>query len=123
MAAGPFGHHVSDDDAVVIWGERGVPTGGVGEVEAVHPGVAGEDHVGEEADGPGLRDTVDDLRPRCASASYEPGNPASSRHTARADPVQLGTQLLGPEMLAFLDLECGQRVYAWLAGLLAGLGE
>lgn len=40
-----------------------------------------------------------------------------------ADPVQLGTQFLGPEMLAFLDLERGQRVYPWLAGLLAGLGE
>ena len=37
VAAGPLGHDVGDDDAVVVGGEYQVLTGGPGEVQAVHP--------------------------------------------------------------------------------------
>ena len=46
MAAGPLGHDVCDDDAVVVGGEHRVSTRCPSEVQAVHPRVASEDHIG-----------------------------------------------------------------------------
>jgi hypothetical protein len=42
VAAGPLGHNVGDDDTVVVGGVHRVLTGCPGEVQAVHPRVAGE---------------------------------------------------------------------------------
>jgi hypothetical protein len=49
VASGPLGHNVCDDDAVVVGSVHRVLTGCPSEVQAVHPGVASEDHIGDVA--------------------------------------------------------------------------
>jgi len=122
VAAGPLGHNVCDDDAVVVGREHRVLTRCSSEVQAVHPRVAREDHIGDVTEGPGFRDTVDDFGAWPASAAHEAGNPAASSRPAGANAMQLGAQLLRPEVLPLVDLERGQRVDGGLAGLLPGLG-
>jgi hypothetical protein len=90
VAAGPLGHNVCDDDAVVVNGEHRVSTGCPGEVHPVHPRVASEDHIRYVTDGPYLRKAVDDFRVRQASAAYDARNPAAGLGRARADATQLG---------------------------------
>jgi hypothetical protein len=60
---------ICDNDPVVVGGEHRVLAGCPSEVEAVHPRVASEDHIGDVTERPCLRSTVDDLHPRQASAA------------------------------------------------------
>jgi hypothetical protein len=48
---------------------------------------------------------------------------AAALSRAGADATQLGAQLLGPQVLALLDLQGGQRVDQGLPVLLPGLGR
>src|SRR5919199_4792125 len=41
----PVRDHLGDDSPVVVGGQHEVSSGGPGQVDTVHPGVAGEDHV------------------------------------------------------------------------------
>ena len=49
MPAGPFGEDVGEDPAVMLGGQLGFDAGGPGDVDAVHPDVAGESHVEQVA--------------------------------------------------------------------------
>ena len=64
VPSGPLSHDVCDDDAVVVGGEYRGSTRRPGEVQAVHPRVASEDHIGHVSERPFLRYTVDDFCPR-----------------------------------------------------------
>jgi hypothetical protein len=123
MAAGPLGHNVCDQNAVVIGGEHRLSTRRTSEIQAVHPRVASLDHIGYVTDGPCFRYIVNDLGSRQASTAYEARKPSASPRPAGPDPMQLGAQLLRREVLALIDLECGQRVDARLSGLLPGPGR
>ena len=95
----PLADHVVDDDAVVVGGEGHLAAGRPGEVDAVHPRVAGEDDVGDEADRPGLLDTVDHLTlgqgPRLGGS---PGRAVgSSRPSARPGACRRRARRAGAE--------------------------
>src|SRR2546423_1775747 len=52
MSSRPFGYDVRDDATVVVAGQLHVPSGGDGDVESVHPRVAGIHDVEQVADRP-----------------------------------------------------------------------
>ena len=59
VTVGPLGDDIGDDHAVMIGGQTQRDPGGPGDVEAVHPRVAGQDDVDEVAEGPRLLGAVD----------------------------------------------------------------
>jgi hypothetical protein len=118
MAAGPLGHNVCDQNAVVVGGEHRLSIRRASEVQPVHPRIASKDHIGEVTDGPFFRYAVDDLCPRQTYPAYEAGNSAASLGTTRAGPMQLGAQLFRAKVLPLPYLDRGQRIYARLPGLL-----
>src|SRR5215510_8170816 len=54
VSLGPLGDDVGDQHAVVLRREPGRPAGGAADVDAVHPGVAGQDNVDGVAERPSL---------------------------------------------------------------------
>src|SRR5664279_1868837 len=61
VALRPLVDDVVNENAVVLGGQYVGCAGGAGDVDAVHPGIAGEDDVDEIADRPVLLAAVDHL--------------------------------------------------------------
>ena len=75
---GPLRHQVGDDRPVVVRRRHERAAGRPCRVDTVHPDVAGEDDVGEEAERPHLPGGTDLLLTRHRAATDEPGHALTS---------------------------------------------
>ena len=107
VATPPLGHHVGDESAVVLRGQRELPPGGVRDVDTVHPGVTGEDHVEDEGHAPRLGRAVDLLLRGHRAHDAGPPPPPRLRRAGDLHPTQ---ELRDVEGAVLLDLECGEGV-------------
>ena len=76
----------------------------------MHPGVAGQDHVDQVTDAPGLWSAGDKLALWHGPAADQAGGPSASPGGFRCNLGEAGHDLFGRRVGPFVDLQCGQRV-------------
>src|SRR4051794_20406953 len=94
----------------MVGGEHGIAAGRAGDVDAVHPDVAGVEDVDEEAEPPPFAPVVDQLVARHVAPPRERrGTPATPRGS-RTDLGEPAYELGGLTMDVLVHLYGGQRV-------------
>ena len=110
VAPRPLACHVGYQFAVVVGGQAQRSADGPAEIHTMHPDIAGEDHVGDEPDGPPFADSSDRLRFGHSVSANDRGCAPASLRCAAADGVELLGDLRWGQRGALSDLEVGELI-------------
>jgi hypothetical protein len=121
VAPGPFGEDVGDDASVVLGRELRVRAGRPGDVDAVHPDLAGEAHVEQVPQRlPADADTEPGADGQQRQRADRRGHPAASRQRSRGVPLPEIGQLGSCPLRAAAELGFVQAVHPVLTADFGG---